>query len=421
MRRLLPKSAAFVVLLAGSAQTNADIRQRSPNAAAIHSTILALDDHADVLYPAESERRYAGPDGRSQTEFSKLRSGGVGAIVLEVAAGTGPPTPEGVAAARKLAEEKLAIIIASVKEHSSEASIAYNAGDVSRIHRSGRVAVLIGFQNPYSLGNDLNQIDMFVNRGVRVFDLAHAGNNAYADSSRPMGQPAVLHHGLSSLGRSAVERLNQLGVLIDVSQLTPDGVRQVVALSRTPVIASHSDARALIDNSRNLSDEELALIARTGGVVGATPFSPYVSHLTPDYTAQLQKVRRNFGLPPAFTSPIDDLFTIEEPKRSAYVDQALALGHWATLKDFVDHIDYLVKRMGVDHVSIGSDFNHGGGVKGFLSEADAPNVTAELVRRGYSRADIAKIWSGNFLRVLTAAERGASNNAGHARPASTKR
>lgn len=324
-----------------------------PTSRAVHDSVLVLDSHADVLLPS-TPRNYYLPDGGSRVSLDRLIAGGVDAVVLSVAVGSGPETPEGDAAARAEADEKLAAIQAFVAGSGGRAELARSAADVERLHRAGKTAVILGFLNARSLGDDLAAFDRYRAAGVLVAGLNHAGHNRFSDSSRPGDGPQERHMGLSRLGRAAVRRFNDLGVLIDVSQLSSAALRQTLELTRAPVVASHSNARALADNSRSLSDAELAAIKANGGVVQVTPFPAYLK--TP------------------------------------------------TLKAFVDQIDYIAKQIGVDHVGVGSDFNHGAGVPGFDSAADAPNVTAELLRRGYTSDQIAAIWGGNFLRVLRAAE-----------------
>ncbi|MEI9926725.1 MAG: membrane dipeptidase [Sphingomonas sp.] len=237
-----------------------------------------------------------------------------------------------------------------------------------------------------------------------MFAFNHAGHNAFADSSRPWNEPESVNGGLSPLGRQGVKRLNDLGVLIDVSQLSTPALLQTLQLSRAPVVATHSSARALIDNTRNLSDAELDAIKANGGVVQVTPFSAYVHRQDADSLRKIAGIRARYGLPETFKAPTDGLTALAPEREDAFLDEVSAAQTRGTLAEFVDHIDYISKRIGWQHVGIGTDFNHGSGVIGFDSEADAPNVTRELVRRGYSEAQIAAIWGGNFLRVLRAAE-----------------
>jgi membrane dipeptidase len=376
-------------------------------ARAIDSRILKIDAHTDVLLPGAPELNYS-PGHTSRTDLDNLRSGGIGAVAFAIAVGPGPRTPEGTKAARAEADAKLAWIQTYVKEHSDNVAVALSANDIEQIHAAGKVAVIESFLNARSIGNDISAIDTFYGQGVRLFGFTHAGNNEWADSSRPTGEPAVEHHGLSPLGKRAVARLNELGVIIDVSQLTPDGVLQVIALSKAPVIASHSDVRALVDNSRNLSDAELDAIGRNGGVVHLTAFNPYLRPLSADFDAKAAVLRQKFGLPPTTRhGPIgaeEGIDTLPADKLRAFMTGFRGLMPKATLDDYINQVDYIVKRIGIDHVGVGTDFNHGAGIVGFNDEGEAPNVTRELVRRGYSQDDIRKIWGGNFLRVFRAVE-----------------
>lgn len=388
------------VAAAGAATplTDAEIDAK---ARAIDAHILKIDAHTDVLLADATA-------STSQTDLDKLTRGGIAAVAFAIAVGPGPRTPEGVKAARAEADAKLAWVQKFLKDHADRVALALSAADIERIHAAGKIAIIESFLNARSLGSDLAGIDLFHQEGVRLFGLTHAGNNEFADSSRPTDDPAVEHHGLSPLGRQAIARLNALGIIIDVSQLTPDGVIQAISLSKAPVIASHSDVRTLVDNTRNLSDAELDAIKSNGGVVHVTAFNPYLRPLSADFDAKAALLRKKYGLPPTNRhGPIgaeEGINTLPAQQLAAFLQDFRALMPKATLSDYIDHIDYLVKRIGVDHVGIGTDFNHGGGIVGFNDESEAPNVTRELVRRGYSQEQIAKIWGGNFLRVFRKVE-----------------
>lgn len=376
-----------------------------PDARAIHDRLLVLDAHVDVIVPQVAQ--YADDDGESHATLAKLRAGGVDSVVFAIAVGPGGRDPAGAHEARAEADAKLAAIRRFVDDSNGAAVLALSADEIEAAHRAGRIAVTPGFLNARSLGKDLAGIDEFHAAGVRVFGLVHAGHNDWADSSRPSGGPDSEHGGLSPLGRQAIARLNDLGIVIDVSQLTPEGVSQVLELTRAPVIASHSGARALVENTRNLSDEQLEAIKANGGVVHVPAFNAYLLKVTPEARRRLAVVRAQYGLPPEVgpgVSPNDGYPTLPEDQLPAFNAAVTAAIGRASVSDLVDHIDYIARRIGIDHVGIGTDFNHGSGIVGFENEADAPNVTAELLRRGYTEGQIAKIWSGNFLRVLRAAE-----------------
>ena len=374
-------AVAALASVAG-AQTSAD---------AIHRRVLTLDSHVDL--PAAT--------GADQASLSKLRAGGVDAVVLAVFAPTARTADER-RAARAEAEAKLAAIQAIARENPQDVEIARGAPEVRRIVGAGKVAIIIGFLNADWLDGSVSGFDRLQAQGVRVAGLAHAGNNAFADSSRPREGEGARFGGLSDAGKAAVRRLNDLGVLVDVSQLTPAGVFQTLEISRAPVVASHSSVRALADHPRNLSDAEIDAIAAKGGVNQVTPFNAYLFHVPPDYDARRLALRTEYGL--GSGQGYSGSEGLSPDRRETFLAAYRALYPRATVKQYVDHIDYIAKRVGVRHVGVGSDFNLGAGVVGFADEGDAAAITRELVARGYAESDIAEIWGGNFLRVLALAE-----------------
>ena len=356
---------------------------------------LVFDVHADLPKPDGSEDRIA---------IDLLRRGGVDAIAIAAFVPTGAHDAAGYAAAAKALDERLRAIHAIAAAHSDKAAIARSATDIRRIVASGRTAIVVSFLNAYALGEDDDGIARLYREGVRIAGLAHRGNNAFADSSRllPDDRPDE-NGGLSARGRRAVAEMNRLGILIDISQLTPAGVAQTLALSRAPVIASHSDVRALVDNPRNLSDAQLRAIAAKGGVVAINAFGAYLHKVTPAERARIDAAAAKVG-----GNPMDGIRMADAPTK-AFLAEVGDIYHAGTsVADLVDHIDHAVRLIGIDHVAISSDFNHGGGVIGWHDAGETRNVTAELRRRHYSQADIAKLWSGNALRVLAAAERAAT-------------
>lgn len=399
-RTLLAASAALGLMAAPAA---------AQDAASVHKRALVLDGHVDVLLPGANPRYFAA-DGKSFSEIEKLKAGGVDALVYAVAVSTGPQTPEGHAAARAEADAKLAAIRKIAADNPHDVAIAYSAADVRKIVGEGKIAILIGFQNAYSLKPDVAEFDRLQKDGIRIAALNHAGNNAFADSSRPQQGAGEENEGLSPLGKASVVRLNDLGVLIDVSQLTPKGVLQTLDLSRVPVVATHSAARSLVDNTRNLSDAELDAIKSKDGVVQVVPFNSYLLPQPADYGARLKALRTAYGLAP-YKSGYQGADDLPKDRQEAFFAAYRALSPQATVKDYVDHIDYIAKRIGADHVGVGTDFNHGSGVPGFKDEGEASNVTRELLARGYTEAQVDAIWGGNFLRALEAAELGAKSSA----------
>ncbi|MEW5684463.1 MAG: membrane dipeptidase [Pseudomonadota bacterium] len=390
--------------LAATSALAADDVAVKAKALAIHRRVLVLDSHADVPDDFGTGAHEAAVDGDTQVDLPKLKRGGVGAVVLAAFAPQGPRTTEGVARARALSEAKLAAILGVPQAHPDQATLALSPAAAEAARRSGKVAIVPGFLNAHALGDDVTAIDRLHAQGVRLFGFVHAGNNAFADSSRPSGGQGAEHGGLSLLGREAVGRLNRLGVLVDVSQLTRAGALQAIELSRAPVVATHSGVTGVVDSPRNLSDGELDAIARKGGVVQIVAFKSYILRPPADYAAKVRAVRTQYGLPAEYVRPTDGSGDLPAERRTDYSHALSALLPDATVADLVSSIDYAVKRVGVDHVGIGSDFNHGGGVAGWRNAGEALSVTTELVRRGYDEASIAKLWGGNFLRAWRGAE-----------------
>lgn len=374
----------------------------------VHAAARPLDAHADVLVPT-TPGIYRTDDGVSQLTIDKLVTGGMDTVTLAIQSPTGPDTPEGIAAARTEVDIKLARILDLADANPNRVEIALGSADLARIHAAGKIALLLGFQNAYALGRDASLVEHYAREGVRVFAFNHAGNNAFSDSSRPSVPGDTPHGGLSELGRAAVRTLNDLGVVIDVSQLTPEAVFQTLALSRAPIIASHSAVRALVDETRNLLDEEIDAIAAGGGVVHVPPFNTYLAPRPAEFVARLGEMRRAYGLPAAFRGVLDDVEQLTPERRGEYAAEALAAVPRADLNDYVDHIDYVVGRAGIDHVGIGTDFDHGAGIVGYRDASQAQNLTRALLERGYSAVDVAKIWSGNFMRALEAVEAAATD------------
>lgn len=377
----------------------------------IHRDALVLDAHADIVIPSTSSS-FLSADGLSQVDPEKMRSGGVDAVVMSVAVGPGPRTTEGDAAARAEADEKLAAVQSLAAQSNGEIVIAKSAAEISDAHRKGQLSLILGFQNARSLQGDITAIDHFYDSGVRVFALNHLGHNDYSDSSRPYfdgdkGEYEITeeHQGLSTLGVSAIEKINALGAVVDISQMSKAAAMQTLEMSTAPVIASHSNVRSISDADRNLSDEEIDLIGQNGGVIHVAAFRAYLLNISePGFVATLKRIRREAGVSEDYSYPFELYWEIEDlAERSAFTTAVSDLLGPATVENMVDHIDYIVNRIGIDHVGIGNDFNHGSRITGYEDASDAANVTSALVARGYSEADINKIWGGNFLRVLEAA------------------
>jgi membrane dipeptidase len=385
------------------------------SARAIHQESLALDAHADIVVPSTAAN-FLSADGSSKVSPEKLKAGGVGAVVMAIAVGPGPRTREDDRKARAEADEKLAAIQVLAAANADTVTIARSADEILAIRASGKTALILGFQNARALEGQVAAIDTFYEAGVRVFALNHLAHNDFSDSSRPFHDPASkqyepdAHGGLSALGLAAIDRINALGGVVDVSQASKAATLATIARSKTPVIASHSNVRAISDATRNLSDEEIDRIGQTGGVIHVAPFTAYlVNFSTPEKLEAIRKARSAAGLPETYSYPYELYWELPDPvaRESFTTSIREALGP-ATIDTMIDHIDYIVKRIGIDHVGIGTDFNHGSGIEGYDDASASFAVTLGLVRRGYAAEDIKKIWGGNFLRVMRQAEAAAA-------------
>jgi len=381
----------------------------------IHSSALTIDAHADIEIPGKPSS-YVGSDGLSKVSPKKMRAGGLDAVVMSIAVGPMPRNSDGYAKARSLAQTKLVAVKALAADTNNNTVIVLSTKDLDTAHRDGKSSLLLGFQNALILGTDVNVINTLYNSGVRVFALTHMGHNNFADSSRTLfdgetgtREPDAEHEGLSDLGIAAVKKINALGGIMDISQLSKQAALQTIELSKTPVIASHSNVQKLTNVSRNLSDEEIDRIGETGGVIHVAPFRGYLFNSSdPDMDKNIREVRRDSGIDEDYLYPFELYWEIDDlVVKKDFLSRISTLLGPIGLDEMLDHVDYIAKRIGVEHVGIGTDFNHGSGIAGFDDASDALNVTLELLKRGFSEDDIIKIWGGNFTRVWRAAEKAA--------------
>ncbi len=381
-------------------------------ASEIHARVLSLDAHADVVLPGTS-KQYVARDGGSKVSPERMRAGGLDAVVLAIAVEPVRRDDRGFEKARGIADEKLAAVRTLVDDEANRVVLARTADEVVAAKAEGKCAVVLGFQNALILGRSAEDLDLWWEAGCRVFALTHMGHNDFADSSRPLYksrqrayEPEEEHGGLSSLGERAIDRIGALGGVVDVSQLSRRAALQTIERSRAPMIASHSNVRAISDVTRNLSDEEIDAIAGRGGIVHVCSFAPYLPRLgDPELMQKVLAVRSEAGLPERFSYPFELYWEIrDEERQRAFLTAMRALVDDLSVEDMLDHVDYLAERVGVDHIGVGNDFNHGTNVRGYRDATEAGQFTEGLLRRGYAEGDIGKIWSDNFLRVMNAAQ-----------------
>ncbi|HUF71808.1 MAG TPA: dipeptidase [Gammaproteobacteria bacterium] len=328
--------------------------------AAVHDASLPLDSHVDI--PLDFATPEVDPrTGDLQVNLDKMRAGGLDAAFFIVYVAQTARTPGNYMQAEADAMTKFDAIHRMTETYPELIGLVESADDVERLVGEGRLAAAIGIENGYVIGDDLVLLDRYFDLGARYMTLVHNGHNDIADSAQPnaeLGDAQAEHGGVSDFGARVIQRMNELGIMVDVSHASKAVALQAMELSAAPVIASHSSVRSLTDHVRNLDDETLLALAEDGGVVQIVAYPGFIGS--------------------------------GEPK---------------TVSDLVDHIEYAVDLIGIEHVGISSDFGGGGGIEGWNDATETPNVTAELVRRGYSASDIERLWSGNLLRVWREAER----------------
>lgn len=361
LRISLPLVLTTVAFVVNAADQDVEARAR-----AIHDRVLAIDTHVDIPLNFASSEFMPANASDAQVTLDNMKSGGLDGAFFIVYVGQSPRTEENYLKAKTDAFVKFdAIHRMTDWLYSDHIGLATTAAEARALHEQGKLVALIGIENGYVIGKDLSLLEEFRRRGARYMTLVHNGHNDIGDSAQAreqFGDKGLEEHGgLSAFGEQVVAELNRLGILVDVSHVSKQTMLEATKLSRAPVIASHSSASGVFPHARNMDDEQLMVLRENGGVIQLVAFNSYLkSEGTADVSA------------------------------------------------FVDHIDYTVKLIGVDHVGISSDFGGGGGVTGWNNAGETFNVTLELVRRGYSEEDIAKIWGGNVLRILEQAEQASS-------------
>lgn len=354
---------AFVLLLIivviYMIKLNYDNNRLFEKANKIHNNVITLDTHCDINLKNFTDSINYSQNLKTQCNIPKMELGGLDVAWFIVFTGQGDLSEQGYKKAYDNAILKFNAIHDLVDTYASEKiELALSSEDVRKIHQKGKRIAMIGVENGYPIGLDIKNVEKFYNMGARYMSLAHNGHSQLSDSNTGEKDGVYLHNGLSKFGVDVIREMNRLGIMIDISHPSKEAIRQMITLSKAPVIASHSSARSLCDHSRNLDDEQLGWIKNNGGVVQTVAFKSYLNS---------EKVKNNISV---------------------------------NVSDFVNHIDYLVKTIGINHVGISSDFDGGGGIEGWNDASETFNITLELVRRNYSEVEIEKLWSGNLLRVL---------------------
>jgi membrane dipeptidase len=371
-----------------------------------HERALTVDTHCDTPFKLLEKEwdigqyHKTGERGSGCQDLPRMKEGGLDASFFAVFVSQGPRTPEGHARAKEKAVAVLDAMDAMYKKYPRLCGLALSPGDARRLEKDGKRAIFIGMENGYPIGRDPGLIDYFYQRGVRYVTLAHTADNDICDSATDRKDPE--DRGLSEWGRQVVRRLNELGVIIDVSHVSDRSFFDVLALSRAPVMASHSCARALSDSPRNLSDEMLLALKRNGGVIQLCILNDYVKMPPANpardqaYEALHKKIDEAYG----GWSGIKDKAERDKMEAEYEAIEARYPSPPVFVRDAVDHIDHIVKLIGIDHVGIGTDFDGGGGLADCRDVTELKNITVELARRGYGKEAIAKIWGENAMRVM---------------------
>jgi len=444
----------LLLITSSSGQAQSNDAALIAKAKQIHAHVLKLDTHNDIEPGNFTPECNYTMRLTTQVNIPKMVEGGMDVTFMIAYVGQGPLTLEGYDDAYKQVVAKFdAIHRLTEKIAPDNIGLALTPADVLALHKKNLRIAVIGVENGYPVGTDIKRVKEFYDRGARYMSLAHNGNSQLADSNTGEAQGYLYNNGLSPLGREVIAEMNRLGMMVDLSHPSKGANMEAMRISQAPVIASHSGVRALANVSRNMDDEQLLALKKSGGVVQIVGFASYVKAEAKERAEALTKLREEFfgsvlgggrgagagrgnaggAADTSRACPVEEASaagatTAQGPgavrvrgnpflnalaperradyeKRSAELDAKFPPAPRANVKDFVNHIDYAVKLIGIDHVGISSDFDGGGGIDGWNSAAEAFNVTLELVRRGYTEEQIGKLWSGNLLRVWGDVER----------------
>lgn len=395
MKVLLISSIAVILVSSCISQDE----QLARKADRIHASILTIDTHCDTpLELSGGDYDLGVRNNEGCVDFPRMKDGGLDAEFFAVYMGQGPRDDQGFNKVHDLALKIFGLIHEDVNKSSGLAELAFCADDAYRLKKEGKIAAFIGIENGYPLGKDISRVKLYYDKGARYITLCHSRNNDICDSSTdPAGSE---HNGLSDFGCEVVREMNRLGMMVDISHISDSSFYDVLKVSAVPVIASHSSCRALCESARNLTDDMLLALRKNGGVIQICLLSAYLKapQPNPELDAALAELRMKYGPYENLSDSLKKIIRSENRALRKKFEKP------ATVKDAVDHIDHVVQVIGIDHVGIGSDFDGGGGIEGCRTAAEMKNITIELLRRGYSKAAIEKLWGGNAMRVLRKTE-----------------
>tara|TARA_Y100000996_G_scaffold288594_1_gene227997 strand:+ start:2015 stop:3295 length:1281 start_codon:yes stop_codon:yes gene_type:complete len=366
----------------------------------IHKRVLTLDTHADtplrMIEPGfDMAERHDPNETGSKVDYPRMKEGDLDAIFFAAFVAQDIRDDNGNSRAKALCVQMIDSIVNSTKKNSDIVGLALNPEDAYDLEKEGKRAIYIGIENGYPIGKDLSNVELYYNKGVRYITLVHSSNNDLADSATDSKGPE--HGGISYFGSKVVNEMNRLGIMVDVSHGNDSVFYDAIEMSKAPIIATHSNARAVTNHKRNMTDEMLKLMAKNGGVVQLTMLASYLREAPPNIKLDSAMAQLRASM-----KPIEEM-TMEDRKAMRQSFQELNQKYPnppATVEHVVDHIDHIVNVAGIDHVGIGCDFDGGGGIQGVFDASEVMNITIELVKRGYNEKQIEKIWGGNLIRVF---------------------
>ncbi|MBE9044093.1 dipeptidase [Pleurocapsales cyanobacterium LEGE 10410] len=375
----------------------------SERTAQIHNRVLTVDTHID--WPI---KQFLNPDfdpsvrhtpeqfDGGQWDLIRMQEGGLDAVFMSIFTPQKKRTKQGHAQAQEIALKQIELTKKMVADNSDTAAIALTPEDAYRLEKTGKRAIFMGMENGYPIARDLNNVKLFFDWGIRYITITHSKNNELGDSSTDQ-QPEW--GGLSPFGFEVVQEMNRLGIMVDISHVHDETFWDIIKLTKAPVIASHSSARALQNVPRNLSDEMLQAIAKNGGVVQVCLLDDFIKEMeqTPEREAALKQLKEESS---AWSNGKLNPEAVKKLQAKYQEINAKYPKNRPNLTEAIDHVDHLVQVMGIEHVGIGSDFDGGGGLVGIEDVSQMPNITTELLARGYTEDEIRQLWGGNLMRVF---------------------
>ncbi|NQU84146.1 MAG: membrane dipeptidase [Mariniphaga sp.] len=374
----------------------------------IHQKALTVDTHCDTPMNMLEEGFDVGIRNElpNRVDFPRMKEGGLDAMFFAAFTSQRPTTNEYTEIAYNMANRMIDSIYAACQKHNTLAEVALSASDATRLEKQGKRAIYIGIENGFPVGKKLSRVKEYYNKGVRYITLCHSSNNKICDSSTDRNGPE--HNGLSKFGKKVVKNMNKLGMIIDVSHISDKSFFDVIKNSKAPIIASHSSVRSIAHHNRNMDDKMIKKLAENGGVIQICLLDEYIKD--PDTTTV--RYQKEQELRKVYNSTFDSMSDEEKAEfrnqwrevRTSYPKEL------PTVADYVDHIEYVKNLVGIDYVGIGSDFDGGGGIDGCADVSEFPNITREMLKRGYSEDEIIKVWGGNFFRVFREVEKAAGKS-----------